>query len=124
MLVSELFRRNPTGELPQWCRDILGAATARGDGLNRWLMRASIALRRCERSEQDILATLQAATVGEPLKPGEIARAVESSAQYLDNTGAPPVSRRTWSTVNESLRRQIIEQTDTDLVHHPVLIFG
>lgn len=111
MLVSKLFRRN-TGELPQWARDILAATPARGDGLNRWLLRAAIALRRCERSEHDIQQSLLAATADQPIRPGEIERAVQRSADFLTDSGTPAPAPRRWSTENESLRRKIIEQSD------------
>lgn len=50
MSLSELFHRNLGGNLPQWARDILAATPSRGEGLNRWFLKAAIALRRCGRN--------------------------------------------------------------------------
>ena len=78
--------------LPSWASDILASVPKRGDGLNRWLLRASLALRRCERSESEIAETLRCLTVGEAIKPGEIERAVLRSAEYLSDSGATPAA--------------------------------
>ena len=109
MLLSELFRRNPTGELPQWASDILAATPARGNGLNRWFLKAAIALRRCGRSEHDIRAALSAATADQPVRHGEIERAVERSLGFMSDSPTP-APRHTWSTENETLRSNVIEQ--------------
>ena len=94
--------------LPQWARDIL-AAPRRGMGLNRWLLRAAIALRRCGRSEHDIQAALAAATADQPVRHGEIQRAVERSVEYMSD-GPVAAPRRTRGAENAPLRRRIIEQ--------------
>ncbi len=109
MLLSELFRRNTSGELPPWASDILAATPNRGDGLNRWLLKAAIALRRCGRTEHDIRAALSAATADQPVRHGEIERAVERSVEYMSD-GPIAAPRRTWGTENEPLRRKIINQ--------------
>ncbi len=54
MLLSAVFRRNNSGEMPRWARDVLSSPPERGTGLNRWLMRAAIVLRRCGRSDHEI----------------------------------------------------------------------
>ncbi len=103
--------RNVGGDLPQWARDILAAAPNRGEGLNRWFLKAAIALRRCERGEQDIQAVLEVATADQPVRHGEIERAVHRSAEYMSNRPAP-TPRRTGSTDDETLRRKVIQQAD------------
>lgn len=97
------------GELPQWARDILAATPARGDGLNRWFLKAAIALRRCGRSDQEIQATLAAATADQPVRHGEIERAVKRSADFMSDNPTLP-SRRTGATENPTLRSKIIQQ--------------
>lgn len=96
--------------LPQWATDILSAVPSRGQGLNVWLLRAAIALRRCERTPHEIQATLETLTAGEPVKPGEIVRAVARSANYLSD-GQTPTPQRKWGTMNEQLRQKIIDQS-------------
>ncbi|MHB8898075.1 MAG: hypothetical protein ACYC6Y_04955 [Thermoguttaceae bacterium] len=101
--------------LPQWAADILASPPARGGGLNRWLLRAAIALRRCGRSEHEIQATLAAATADQPMRHGEIERAVERSAGCMSNGLTVPTSRN-WTTENEPLRRKIIAANPTEVV--------
>ncbi len=111
MLVEKLFSRYaPTGDLPRWASDILTAVPARGGGLNRWLLRAAIALRRCERTDQEIHAILKAATGDQAVKPGEIERAVERSHEFMADNRVSTPSRSQWSAVDVTLRSRIIEQ--------------
>lgn len=99
--------------LPQWAADILASTPARGEGLNRWLLRAAIALRRCGRAEHEIQAILQAATADQPTKHGEIERAVTRSAGYMSNNPAP-TSTRQW-TENPTLRHKIIDAAPAEV---------
>lgn len=109
MLISELFRGNTARELPRWATDILAAMPTRGSGLNTWLLKAAIVLRRCGRSEHDIRSALSAATADQPIREGEIERAVKRSVGFMsDNPTLAP--RRKWSTENETLRDNIIGQ--------------
>lgn len=98
------------GKLPLWASDILGATPSRGEGLNRWFLRAAIALRRCGRSAPDICAALCAASADQPVRHGEIERAVVRSADFMSDRPAAVGPRRTWSTEDETLRGRIIEQ--------------
>ena len=97
-----------TSTLPQWAADILSATPARGEGVNRWLLRAAIALRRCGRSEHEIIAVLSAATADQPMRHGEIERAVQRSAGFM--TDRPAVSSRKLPAENPTLRSKIIQQ--------------
>lgn len=99
-----------TDTLPRWASDILHAAPTRGDGLNRWLMRGAIALRRCGRDETEIVNELQIATAGEAVKPGEIERAVERSTAYLTN-GAAAKPQKKWPDLDSDLRQKTIDAT-------------
>jgi len=98
-------------ELPTWASDILAAVPARGGGLNRWLLRAAIALRRCGRSDQDIHATLTAVTSDQPIKHGEIERAVDRSVGYMSD-GPSTQPRRRWCGEDVPLRQKIIRAAD------------
>jgi len=100
-----------TSTLPSWAADILGSTPARGDGLNRWLLRGAIALRRCGRDDAEITETLRAATAAEAIKPGEIERAVVRSTQYMTDGSAPAPTRRTWPSMDAALRQRIIDQS-------------
>lgn len=104
--------QSTNGDLPQWARDILSATPQRGGGLNRWFLSAAIALRRCGRDEHDIQTALYAASVDQPLQAGEIERAVRRSAQFMSDGLTTVVPSRTWSEVDELLRRKIIHQAD------------
>ena len=103
-----------TSTLPQWAADILSATPARGEGVNRWLLKAAIVLRRCGRSEHEILATLTAATADQPMRHGEIERAVERSAGYMSDS--PTVSSRKTTTENPTLRSKIIAANPAEVV--------
>ena len=63
-------------QLPQFVRDLLASPPRRGGGLNLWLYRVARVLHPY-RDSAEIIELLRAATAGEPIKPGEIERAVE-----------------------------------------------
>ena len=100
--------------LPRWACDILSAAPQRGEGLHRWLLRAAIALRRCGRVDQEIIDTLRAATIGEPVRAGEIEDAVTRSIDCMtDNgVGARPAATSKWPSLDTTLRSQIVATTN------------
>lgn len=110
MLRSDLFPCNTGGVLPQWAADILSAVPERGGGLNRWCLKAAIALRRCGRTEADIQAALSAATADQPVKHGEVERAVRRSAAYMSDGLSPIPRRATTTTENPALRQRIVDQ--------------
>jgi len=102
-----------TIDLPVWARDILSSPPRRGEGLNPWLMRASVALRRSGRSEAETIEELRCLTAGEPVKPGEIERAARRSAEYVNNDGAayrPPAPK--WPAVDKAARAAVIAEHD------------
>lgn len=100
-----------TSDLPTWVADILAATPRRGQGLNQWLFTAAIALRRAGRAELDIETALRVATADQPIRRGEIERAVKRSAQYMSDEPSPR-PQRTWPAANEPLRQRIIAQAD------------
>lgn len=102
--------------LPAWASDILASVPKRGDGLNRWLLRASLALRRCGRSESDILDTLRCATAGEAIRPGEVQRAVTRSVEYLTDSGTPRPPAAKWPEFSPAARAEIVNRYDAGAV--------
>jgi hypothetical protein len=102
--------------LPLFVRDLLAAPPKRGEGLNLWLFKVARVLHpyrpRCE-----IVKLLAAATAGEPVKPGEIERAVERSAPVAWRPGQRVAITRApaWPPVNQEQREAVIA-TGLDLV--------
>jgi hypothetical protein len=98
--------------LPTWARDIISAVPERGEGLNQWLLRACLALRRCERTEAEITAELRTLTVGKPVKPGEIERAVKRSLDYFTAGGESVPQAEKWPKLDEAARAKVIASYD------------
>jgi hypothetical protein len=96
--------------LPQFVCDLLASPPPRGQGLNRWLYRVARVLHPyCDPAE--IIELLRAATAGEPVKHGEIERAVERSKATAWKPGQPAQSikqRPTWPKVNAEQREAVI----------------
>jgi len=96
--------------LPQFVRDLLASPPQRGGGLNLWLYRVARVLHPY-RDSNEIVNLLKAATGGEPIKHGEIERAVERSKLTAWRPGqpyqhTPPIS--VWPPVNTKQRNAII----------------
>jgi hypothetical protein len=96
-------------ELPLFVRDLLATPPKRGEGLNLWLYKVARFLHPY-RSPADILQLLAAVTVGEPVKPGEIERAVKNSAATAWKPGkhATLTHAPAWPPVNTEQREAII----------------
>ena len=98
-----------TRELPRFVRDLLACPPPRGDGLNLWLFRVARVLHPY-RSAAEIVQLLAAATAGEPVKRGEIERAVKRSAATAWQPGEPiatPLAPM-WPSVNAEQREAVI----------------
>ncbi len=96
--------------IPAWASAIISNPPPRGGGLNRWMLRAAIALRRSGVSEREIADALAAATAGEPIKRGEIERAVERSRQYMTADGTRPTRPPSrWPAFDPAARQRIID---------------
>jgi hypothetical protein len=96
--------------LPQFVRDLLASPPQRGGGLNLWLYRVARVLHSYRDSNQ-IIELLRAATDGEPVKHGEIERAVERSAATAWKPGQGPQTipqASAWPTVNVEQREAIV----------------
>ena len=94
--------------LPQFVRDLLASPPQRGEGLNNWLYRTARVLHPY-RAGTDIVQLLAAATGGQPVKPGEIERAVENSAATAWKPGqrAAPQPAPAWTPVNVEQREAV-----------------
>ena len=96
--------------LPQFVRDLLAAPPRRGEGLNLWFYRVARVLHPY-RESAEIIELLRAATSGEPVKDGEIERAVERSKTTAWKPGQspqsilPPVA---WPKLNAEQREAVI----------------
>ena len=101
--------RAVASDLPRFVRDLLASPQKRGEGLNLWLFRTARVLHPY-RSAAEITRLLEALTADEPIKHGEIERAVERSAavawkpsQRVTVTRAPA-----WPRVNAEQREAVI----------------
>jgi hypothetical protein len=93
--------------LPQFILDLLSAPPRRGGGLNLWLYRVARVLHPY-RASAEIISLLKAATAGEPIKHGEIERAVERSKATAWHPGQPPVPQApAWPKVNLEQREAV-----------------
>ena len=104
-------RENHARTLPQFVRDLLSSPPQRGKGLNLWLYRVARVLHPY-RDSAEIIELLGAATAGEPIKHGEIERAVDRSKATAWKPGQAPqnTTRLTaWPKVNVEQREAAIE---------------
>lgn len=94
--------------LPQFVRDLLASPPRRGEGLNLWFYRVSRVLHPY-RAPAEIIELLRAATTGEPVKHGEIERAVENSKATAWKPGQPSQSapRPAWPKLNVEQREAL-----------------
>ena len=106
--MSTTMNRN----LPRFVRDMLASPPPRGAGLNNWCYRTARVLHPY-RSANEIILLLEAATAGEKLKGGEIARAVERSRATAWQPGqVQAVTAPAWPSVNEEQREAITGRDD------------
>lgn len=94
--------------LPRFVCDLLASPPQRGGGLNLWLYRVARVLHPY-RYPDEIIELLRAATDGEPIKHGEIERAVERSKATARRPGQPSCAKPApkWPTVNTEQREAI-----------------
>src|SRR5262249_11189442 len=67
-----------TARLPLFVRNLISSPPRRGEGLNNWLFRVARVLHPF-RGQLEIIELVRAAISGQPVRPGEIERAVERS---------------------------------------------
>src|SRR5207249_1962870 len=97
--------------LPRFVCDLLASLPHRGDGLNLWFYRVARVLHPY-RDSAEIIELLRAATNGEPVKRGEIERAVERSAAataWKPGQASQNVAQASaWPKVNAEQREAVI----------------
>src|SRR6516165_2772387 len=96
--------------LPRFVRDLLASPPRRGHGLNLWFYRIARVLHPF-RDSAEIIELLQAATAGEPVKQGEIERAVDRSKATAWKPGLRPqgaTQASAWPKVNAEQREAVI----------------
>ena len=103
--------------LPQFVHDLLASPPRRGGGLNLWFYRVARVLHPF-RAPAEIVELLKAATAGEPVKHGEIERAVENSKATAWKPGQPSqsVGRPAWPKLNAEQRAAVIADHGYGLV--------
>jgi hypothetical protein len=97
-------------QLPQFVRDLLASPPRRGSGLNLWLYRVARVLHPY-RDSAEIIELLRATTAGEPIKPGEIKRAVDRSKATAWKPGQAPrntTQLSAWPKLNVEQREAVI----------------
>lgn len=95
--------------LPQFVRDLLSSPPHRGGGLNNWFYRVARVLHPF-RGANEIIELLKAATADEPVKHGEIERAVERSKATAWQPGQSAATTQIispWPKVNKEKRAAI-----------------
>lgn len=96
--------------LPQFVRDLLASPPPRGEGLNLWLFRVARVLHPY-RDSAEIVELLRAVTAGEPLRHGEIERAVARSKATARMPGQPRQNATqvpAWPKTNTEKREAVI----------------
>jgi len=98
-----------TQELPQFIKDLLSMPPRRGGGLNQWIFKVARYL-HAYRDQSEIIALLKAVTLGEPIKHGEIERAVANSAVVAWRPGETSILKKktAWPKVNQEQREAVI----------------
>jgi hypothetical protein len=102
--------RAVASDLPQFVRDLLASPPSRGQGLNNWFFRVALALHRY-RESAEIIKLLDLATFGEPVKRGEIERAVERSKAMASRPCQPlenALQASVWPKMNQEQREAVI----------------
>lgn len=87
---------------------ILNEMPSRGGGLNRWLFKAAIHLLK-HQGPDEVEAILEERTAGEPIKKGEIERAVFRAGEAIEGkllTGNSQM--KVWPTIDVNRRTEII----------------
>src|SRR5216683_41955 len=103
-------QRKERTALPGFVRDLLSSPPQRGQGLNLWFYRVARVLHPY-RGAAEIIELLRAATTGDPVKHGEIERAVERSKATARKPGEAPQSGAqalAWPQVNAEQREAIV----------------
>jgi hypothetical protein len=108
-----------TAALPQFVRDLLASVPRHGEGVHAWLFRVARVLHPY-RSENEIVATLEAAVqgCGRVVRPREIADAVRNSKAAAWQLGGahhagPARTGGHWPQVDRARRQAIVDRGST-----------
>ena len=95
-------------QLPQFVCDLLSSPPAIGDGMNAWLFRVARVMHPY-RDHGEIVTTLSASVMGQPVAMLDIERAVKNSKDAAWSPDAPMTAPRpkTWPAVNLEQREVI-----------------
>jgi hypothetical protein len=97
-----------TKRIPNTVQAILEEMPSRGDGLNRWLFKAAIHLLK-HRTPEETVAIIENRTAAEPIKRGEIERAVYRAGEAIEGNLITGKSQmKNWPSVNLDRRHEII----------------
>jgi hypothetical protein len=104
-------------ELPQFARDLVASPPRRGQGLDLFFFRAARVL-HAYRSPEEIVELLRAVTAGEPVRRGEIERAVERSKACAYRPGQPLLYplQSPWQKFNPEKRHAVILESRAGFV--------
>jgi hypothetical protein len=97
-------------DLPQFIRDLLASPPKRGEGMNLWFYRVARVLHPY-RTAAEIVQILTAVTAGEPVKHGEIERAVtrsKTTAWQPGQASRPVAQAPAWPQLNAEQREAVI----------------
>src|SRR6516165_6258283 len=96
-------------KLPQFVCDLLSSPPERGEGLNLWFYRAARVL-HAFRSEDEIVELLRSTIYGQPVRRGEIERAVVRSKSYAWKRGesSPTIIQPAWPKFNAQEREAVL----------------
>lgn len=96
-------------QLPRFVRDLLSSPPRRGGGLHNWFFRTARVLHPF-RSREEIIDLLRAATLGEPVKSGEIESAVDAAAAcaWIPGSATPTKVTSPWPALDAARRAEII----------------
>lgn len=95
-------------DLPQFVRDLLASPPAIGEGMNAWLYRVARVMHPY-REHEEIVTTLAASVLGQPVSMHDIERAVKNSkdAAWSPDGALLTPRQKTWPAVNLEQREAI-----------------
>ena len=104
-------------QLPKFVCDLLASQPKRGEGLNNWIFRASRVL-HAFRSEDEIVELLRSTIYGQPVRRGEIERAVmrSKSCAWKPGESSPTIIQPAWPKFNAQEREAVLA-ADRKKVH-------
>jgi hypothetical protein len=102
----------PPSQLPAWAAVIVNSPPPSGEGFHPWLLRAALALTRCQWSASDIRAFLDtaAAACGRHVSTKEIADTIDKAASMVRFDSMPIRRTPKWPAHNRSLIESVCRE--------------